>query len=188
MSSPRPRGAAATAPDLRECKVRASILLKDLRSDEPDRARSAAARFGLLPHFEAMSAESILARRGAIRRKHALAVVAAEQGFESWSALKAAMTPRFDVEAAFRAGINCGCLNRWFTRYDEARESLRIEGGYLFPFRTQFFLCESGFIEAMGLDPADPDWERIGRDWVEPRDPAARERIERRLIALGFTA
>ena len=39
-------------------------------------------------------------------------------------------------------------------------------------------------IRELGLDPDDPDWERIGWDWVEPHDPQARERLlEKRLIA-----
>jgi hypothetical protein len=77
-------------------------------------------------------------------------------------------------------------LNRWFARYDEARASLEAEGGYLFPFRSQFFVCEPGFLEARGIDPTHPDWERIGRDWVRPRDEAARDRLERNLVAIGY--
>ena len=71
-------------------------------------------------------------------------------------------------------------------RYDEARASLEAEGGYLFPFRHQFFICGAGFLEARGIDPSHPDWERIGRDWVRPRDEPARDRLERMLVALGY--
>ena len=63
---------------------------------------------------------------------------------------------------------------------------MEAEGGYLFPFRHQFFICEYGFLEAREIDLSDPDWERIGRDWVRPTDVEARDRLERRLIALGF--
>jgi hypothetical protein len=77
-------------------------------------------------------------------------------------------------------------LNRWFARYVEARASLEAEGGYLFPYRHQFFICEQGFLAALGIDPGDPDWGRIGRDWVRPLDETARSRLERTLIALGY--
>ena len=77
-------------------------------------------------------------------------------------------------------------LNRWFARYGEARALLEAEGGYLFPFRRQFFICEAGFLEARGIDPTHPDWDRIGRDWVRPRDETVRDRLERKLVALGY--
>jgi hypothetical protein len=116
-------------------------------------------------------------------------VVAAELGYPTWTACKRRLeTPahqRVDTERFF-AAQGCGFLNRWFARYDEARASLEAQGGYLFPYRHQFFICEWGFVDALGIDPADPDWERMGRDWVRPRDEAARDRLERKLIALGY--
>ncbi len=68
-------------------------------------------------------------------------------------------------------------LNRWFTNYEEARASLEAEGGYLLPFKSQFFVTQSEGIRELGLDPDDPDWERIGRDWVRPKDSDAWERL-----------
>ncbi len=38
----------------------------------------------------------------------------------------------------------------------------------------------------LGVDPDDPDWERIGYDWLRPLDEAARGRLERTLIARGY--
>ncbi len=68
-------------------------------------------------------------------------------------------------------------LNRWFSKYEEARKSLESEGGYLLPYRRHFFVCESGAIQAMGLEPDDPDWERIGWDCVRPVDMQAHQRL-----------
>ena len=76
-------------------------------------------------------------------------------------------------------------LNRWFTAYAAARESLESEGGYLLPYRNQFFVAVAGAIRELGLDPDDPDWQRIGWDWVRPNDTEARARLERkRLLAI----
>jgi hypothetical protein len=61
-------------------------------------------------------------------------------------------------------------LNRWFTTYAEARSSLESEGGYLLPFKSQFFVTLREGIRELGLDPDDPDWALIGWDWVEPKD------------------
>ena len=57
-------------------------------------------------------------------------------------------------------------------------------GGYLLPYRHQFLVCESEAIRLLGLDPGDPDWERIGRDWVRPADRDAWRRLRDRRIAV----
>ncbi len=68
-------------------------------------------------------------------------------------------------------------LNRWFTCYEDARAARETDGGFLFPYQDQFFVAEPAAIRVLGLDPADPDWERIGFDWARPRDPEAFERL-----------
>ena len=66
-------------------------------------------------------------------------------------------------------------LNRWFTTYEEARSVLESDGGYLLPYRDHYFVTEREGIRALGLNPDDPNWERIGWDWVHPRDTRAWE-------------
>jgi hypothetical protein len=77
-------------------------------------------------------------------------------------------------------------LNRWFTSYEEARLSLESEGGYLLPYKGQYFVTMSEGIRELGLDPNDPDWDLIGRDWVKPGDEGAWKRLkEKRMEAMG---
>jgi hypothetical protein len=71
-------------------------------------------------------------------------------------------------------------VNRWFRTYEEARASLQSEGGYLLPYRGQYFVTLREGVRELGLDPDDPDWERIGWDWVRPGDGAAWERLVHR--------
>jgi hypothetical protein len=71
-------------------------------------------------------------------------------------------------------------LNRWFSNYDDARSSLDADGGFLLPYRNHFFVCEDEAIRAMGLDPNDPAWERIGKDCVKPSDKQAYQRLHQR--------
>ena len=77
-------------------------------------------------------------------------------------------------------------LDEWFARYGEARASLEAEGGYLFPYRHQFFVCDRSLLETLAIDPDDSDWERIGRDWIRPLDASAHSRLEQKLVALGY--
>lgn len=74
-------------------------------------------------------------------------------------------------------------LSRWFTTYREARASLATEGGYLLPYRHQFLVTFAEGIRELGLDPEDPDWARIGWDWVRPLDFAAWDRLRARRAA-----
>ena len=69
-------------------------------------------------------------------------------------------------------------LNRWFSNYEDAKTSLKTEGGYLFPFENQFFVTESEAVRELGLDPNDPDWALIGWDWARPLDEKAWHRLQ----------
>jgi hypothetical protein len=71
-------------------------------------------------------------------------------------------------------------LCHWYPRYDDARAFLDLEGGFLLPYRDQFFIAAAGAVRALGLDPDDPDWSRIGYDWVHPADRDAWERLRLR--------
>ncbi len=68
-------------------------------------------------------------------------------------------------------------LNRWFSNYAEARQSLESDGGFLLPYKKHFFVCEAEGIRALGLEPDDPDWEKIGWDCGKPSDEEAYQRL-----------
>lgn len=154
-----------------EYRIRAKRLLKQLKQTEfEESALEAAVRFQRLESFSGMTATQVVKNRDDVKLKHALAVIALEEGYGSWTALKASAEaagpemydPRMDVY-----------LNRWFAHYEDARASLEEEGGFLFPYKSQFFVCEEGGVKTLGLDPEDSDWELIGYDWGKPRDQEA---------------
>jgi hypothetical protein len=75
-------------------------------------------------------------------------------------------------------------LNRWFSNYEEARRLLDGEGGYLLPYQKHFFVCEAEVISALGLEPDDLDWERIGRDAAKPKDREAYQRLRDKRVKI----
>ena len=75
-------------------------------------------------------------------------------------------------------------LNRWYSNYDDARKALENHGGFLLPYQNHFFVCQSDVISALGLDPDDPDWKKIGRDCAQPEDFDAFERLRQRRESL----
>lgn len=72
--------------------------------------------------------------------------------------------------------------NVWSADHAEAAKIREETDGWLLAFKRQFFVVERGYIEFLGLDPDDPDWDLIGRDWARPGDFEARSRLYRRLF------
>lgn len=68
-------------------------------------------------------------------------------------------------------------LNRWFSNYEDARRDHENVGGFLLPYKHHFFVCKAEVIRALGLEPDDPDWERVRWDCAQPVDAAAYERL-----------
>jgi hypothetical protein len=162
------------------CRAEARRLLRQLRSEDPRLARAAAERFVRLRSLAPGGVEGLLARRGDVRLKHALAVLAEERGYPSWSELRracAAPARQIPDLPSFHTPRLDALLNRWFRDHAEARASLEAEGGYLLPFGEHFFITESEGIRELGLDPDDPDWAALGFDLARPRDAAAHARL-----------
>lgn len=81
-----------TAPSIplpfRECRIRASLLLKAAHGADSRKAAEAVIRFRALPPFSRFTPAELIAARDTFRLKHALAVIAHEQGYASWVELK----------------------------------------------------------------------------------------------------
>lgn len=114
-----------------------------------------------------------------IQRKHALATIAREIGFPSWKAVVdcfgADQTGDF---AAFLHPKRCHIYwNIWLAHYEEAKTVRADHGGYLLTYAHQFLIVDDDFIRSLGVDPLDPRWGAIGRDWHQPRDYDARSEL-----------
>jgi hypothetical protein len=172
-----------------ELKTRAEILHRRITSGNPD----AVARLRALPELARADAEALALAAPRMQRKHCLFVVAREHGFGTWEHARRVLggdAREADFGSLMYGKQGAGHLNVWFVRHDEARDYLdgvRRDGGrrYLLPYRRQFFVADGFFVEGLGLDPGDADWEAIDFDWVRPRDPVARQRLtQKRLDAL----
>ena len=172
-----------------ELKTRATMLHKRIAAGDAAARR----RLRTLPEFTKADPGSIQAAATGIHHKHCLAVVAREHGFQSWEharrVLRGDVTEKDCGTLLYDSSVR-GFLNVWFAHYDEARAHLheaRRSGGehYMLSYRTQFLVVDRHFIETLGWDPADPDWQKLDFDWARPRDPAARRRLYgKRLQAL----
>ncbi|MET3106621.1 hypothetical protein AAKU67_001331 [Oxalobacteraceae bacterium GrIS 2.11] len=157
---------------IEEGKIQASLLLKALRPEVTAAVwHRALNRFLKLPEFSDCNKAEFPA--SIIKRKHALQVIALEQGFASWADLK--------CQLPFIRG---GFLNQWFANYAVAKDYQREHGGFILPFKKQCSLCTAEYIANLGFDPNDTDWQLIGYDWVHPADAMARQRLHVKWISI----
>ena len=143
---------------IRELKTRAEILHRRMQTTNP---------------------------HATIRRADCLKQVAAELGFPSWPAAKNAINgegPVEDFGTLLYPRLGAGFLNLWYKTYEEAATVREAKNGYLLAYRRHYLVVDGYYLEALGLDPADPDWEAMGFDWVRPRDLAARSRLYGKLV------
>ena len=160
-----------------DLKAQARILHRQVASGDPH----AVARVRTLAE---LADGDVRAVAGRTRRRHCLATLAREFGFRGWphavAVLRGADTSDFGT-LLYPSGVEVH-WNIWSASYEEAAAIRGDHGGYLLAYRRHFFITDRHFIATLGLDPDDPDWERIDRDWVKPARPDARERLYRKLI------
>lgn len=168
---------------VKELKTRAEILHHAVHAREP----KALSRLRRLPELRARAHEQLTAVLPTIRRKHCLAIVAGELGFGSWEQARLVLSgvPREqDDFGKLLYDKDCShYLNQWFASYREAAAYRTQHGGTLLAYARQFVVVDHPYIECLGLDPADLDWERIGHDWVRPRSLDARRRLYAKRLA-----
>lgn len=156
-------------------------LLKEVRSG----SIAAAERFQTLRSLADRSVTELTSADSTVRLKHALAVVAMESGYGSWLDLKRAKDPAPEATSVtMYTSAMSDMLNAWFTDYESACAAHQRHGGFLLPFKSQYFICSGEGIRLLGLDPADADWKAIGHDWIRPADSTAWERLAQKRLDL----
>ncbi|MEJ6395378.1 hypothetical protein V8J82_19110 [Gymnodinialimonas sp. 2305UL16-5] len=150
---------------LREAGIRASHLLKAARAGDP----------AALEKLD-----------GVTKRRRALDVAAHDIAGTSYASLRVGAGVA-QPEQFFTPKMSA-FWNHWFAHYVEAAAHRAANGGVLLPYKTQFVVVELHFLRALGLDPDDPDWRRIGFDWVRPRDAQAFVRLNASLYRVTASA
>jgi len=160
-----------------DLKDRARILHRQIDAGDPDALR----RVRQLDDFRGLAAD---ASRERVRRRHCLAAIATELGFDGWPHAVAVLSGKESRDFGtllYPRGADAH-WNIWSASYEEAKAIREQHGGYLLAYRRHYFIADRHFITTIGLNPDDPDWQLIGRDWVKPRRVEARERLYGELI------
>jgi len=120
-----------------------------------------------------------------VQRRHCLTVIAREAGFTDWPHAKRVLDGGDESDfGSLLFPPRCDShLNNWFRNHDEAAAVHTQVGGYLLAYKRQFVVVDRFYIEALGLDPDDPDWNALGFDWSRPEGGEARARLYAKLVA-----
>lgn len=120
-----------------------------------------------------------------VRRRHALSCLAMSLGCRGWPHLKAVLesTPIAD-KGRLLYRESAGYWHVWSASYEEAAAIRAEHGGFLLPFKSQFFVAEAPYVAWMGGQPDAVEWDRIGRDWVKPAKGSAQawRRLTSRIV------
>lgn len=165
------------AESIEALKARARVLHTRLKASDA----AATARARTLPELRDVTDDAMPTTA---KRRHCLAIVARELGFAGWPHAVTVLGGgnADDFGTLLYPDGAAAHWNIWSASYDEAKTIRDEHGGYLLAYKRHFFIVDRHFIETIGLDPDDPDWEKIGRDWARPKDPAARGRLYARLL------
>ncbi len=159
-------------------KTRARILQKQIIGGEVG-ALAKARKLGELRTFDDQAIAS------SIKRRHCLALVARECGFDGWSHFVAVIVHN-DRAKGMGTLLHPGrCQvhwNIWFADYDHASRVRQEHGGFLLGYKNQFLVVDEDYIKSLGFQPDDNDVVSAGRDWINPEDNKARLRLFARLI------
>lgn len=174
----KPKNTGAARP-ARELEIRAEDLFEALLQQQPaalERLRNS------YPKSKPPAPDTTDTRQ-------AKTVIARECGFRTWQAAIDAVDGRLapgddygDFWYTVRTDV---VLSLWCRNYAEAQQVHRDNGGFLLPFRRQFVVVPESYIEILGLDPTDPDWDAVGHNLAQPADLAGYRRlVYRRLTRL----
>ena len=144
-------------------------------------------RLKQLPLFKDKSDEEIKSFFPTITLQHCREVIALENDCKSWYELcikyRKLDNSSPDEESLWYVHDNNSGLNIWFAKYEKAKQYLKTsQRGFLFPYKKTYFVADHQHVIKLGVDPLDPDWEKIGRDWVEPQDEIAKKSLWDKLV------
>ena len=137
-----------------DLKARARILHRHIDAGHPD----ALARVQQLAEFRGLAADAI---REGVRRRHCLAAIATELGFDGWPHAVAVLSGKESRDFGTLRYPHGGEAhwNIWSASYEEAKTIREQHGGYLLAYRRQYFIADRHFIKTIGLNPDEPDWQ-----------------------------
>lgn len=104
--------------------------------------------------------------------KHCMNLAAADAGFQNWEHARVVLGGQAqagdDMGDFWHGAEVTSFFNHWYASYAEAQAQLQAnEAAYLLPYRHQYLVVTSDYLEAMGVSAAPEFWGSIGNDMVQ---------------------
>ncbi|WP_428718335.1 DUF2087 domain-containing protein [Undibacterium curvum] len=164
-------------PLIQEMKTRARLLLKLLQQGHAPACK----------HALVLSRQQHWTLPECWQLRHSLNLCAAELGFQHWEhalqVLSGKAAPGSDMATLWHGTEVAGLTNLWFSEYAEARQCAEQDASlFLLPYRKQFMLVRSEYLQALGLTADAGVWDGIQRDLVQAyATPAWQQLVLQRL-------
>jgi hypothetical protein len=164
---------------VQELKIRAQLIHRKVRIGDEIVLK----RLHKVPELRKKFPEAVPANE--VQLKHCLVLVAQEFGFSTWLQANQVLSGQGQPQdfGTLLYGKSCGGFNTWFADYQEALDVHHQTQGYLLAYKRQYFIVGPDFIQDLGLNPKDPDWDSIARNWPRPANMEARNRLYSKIIA-----
>jgi hypothetical protein len=104
--------------------------------------------------------------------KEAYLLIAKTAGYSSWKEMK----DTFELADVLNPPRWSALWKIWFSSREEALSHM-VSGSYLLPYRSQFFICDANYLNALGISIDDRDLLKVGNDWSNPNDKEAWKRL-----------
>jgi len=120
-----------------------------------------------------------------VKRRHCLAVAAAELGFDSWPQAAQilqgnALTDRGRLLCPEKCMV---FMNFWSASYALAQAARAQADSYLLTYRRQYLVVDRHYIAALGVNPDDDAWHSMNRDWGRVGHCSARRHLYAQVVA-----
>ncbi|UPW17040.1 hypothetical protein M0C34_12360 [Agarivorans sp. TSD2052] len=122
--------------------------------------------------------------------KHALLFVARQSGFNDWQhaltilSCEQSLTEQQDSGKFWYAQASMTLLNHWCANYQEALTLQAQKGGVVLPYKKQFVVADSRFLQSLGLAVNDPLWESLKYNWCQGPQAIRQQLAYKRLLAM----
>lgn len=177
-----------TIDEFKLAAIRLSKAIQSSRCLPPENNHELLSRLRKIGAFQQTSLEELEKKLCKMTLADCQQIIALEAGEKDWENLLKTHTDieqllTSDEYLLYDKSNNAGDLNIWFPNYIEAKTYLdNHKGFYLLPYKNTFFLCRTPYIEGLGIKANDPDWTKIGYNWVQPLDPTAKNRLREKLV------
>ena len=144
-------------------KEQADDIILNLQSSDSENAQQALDFFSQFEDYKNINANELLKQKK-VNKNLVLNLIANLIGVKNFSLLKK------QIKSPFSDFKIEGVRPLWFDKYNDAKGFLKKGQSVLLPFDKRYMIVQLSDVTTFNLSPDSDLWEKIGFDWVYPKD------------------